>query len=233
MEEVLIRFPQIGEKIFNFLDEKSLQNCKRVTKTWKNFIEDPSQKLLCIRFIKNYEKNIHIRKYISVQKDWNGLKSQDLGDFANKLSLEKGTFMMELMFLEKYETLGIKLDGYDEHGLKALHWYSNEINNKCWEDINYPKSVKNKIAEILIVKSVEYGIDINAKQIEFDCGATAFHLACLDGNIEIVQIMIEMAEAINLDLEAKCLGLTGFEYALLKGHHEIIDVIKSKIPVHK
>ena len=91
MEEVLIRFSQIGEKIFNFLDEKSLQNCKRVTKTWKNFIEDPSQKLLCIRFIKNYEKNIHIRKYISVQKDWNGLKSQDLGDFANKLSLEKDT----------------------------------------------------------------------------------------------------------------------------------------------
>ena len=28
----------------------------------------------------------------------------------------------------------------------------------------YPKSVKNKIAEILIVMSVEYGIDINAKQ---------------------------------------------------------------------
>ena len=64
-------------------------------------------------------------------------------------------------------------------------------------------------------------------------GATAFHLACLDGNIEIVQIMIEMAEAINLDLEAKCLGLTVFEVAIIKGHHEIIDVIKSKIPVHK
>ena len=62
-------------------------------------------------------------------------------------------------------------------------------------------------------------------------GATAFHLACLDGNIEIVQIMIEMAEAINLDLEAKCFGVTGFEVALLKGHHEIIDVIKSKITV--
>ena len=94
------------------------------------------------------------------------------------------------------------------------------------------KNRKKKIAEILLEKSVEYGIDINAKQ-RFDCGATAFHLACLDGNLVIVQIMIEMAESINLDLTAKCLGRTGFEFALIMGHHEIIHEIKSKIPVGK
>ena len=63
MEEILLRFPQIGEKILNFLDERSLQNCKIVNKNLKNFIEDPSQKLLCIRSItqqSSYEEHTHI-----------------------------------------------------------------------------------------------------------------------------------------------------------------------------
>ena len=187
MEEMLIRFPQIGEKIFNYLDEKSLQSCKRVNKTWKNFIEDSSQKLLCVRSIKNYEHYTHIKRYISVQGDWNVLKCSKLGDFVNEIRLKKDRFQMELLFLEKYETLGIKLNAYDDQGLKALHWYTNKINNRCWEDIDFPKTVKDKIAETLITKFLEYDIDISTKQ-KYNCDSTAFHLAFLDGKHRNCQI---------------------------------------------
>ena len=45
MEQVLLRFSQIGEEIFEFLDEKSLESCRKVSKPWKNFIESPNQNL--------------------------------------------------------------------------------------------------------------------------------------------------------------------------------------------
>ena len=53
MEDVLLRFPQIGEEIFDSLDEESLENCKKVCRIWKNFIEDPNQKFKWIQAIKS------------------------------------------------------------------------------------------------------------------------------------------------------------------------------------
>ena len=78
MEEVLIRFSHIGEQIFSSLDEKSLQRCKKPSRTWKNYIEDPNQKEL--------EKNVFIRRYISVQQNWSEFKIEDLGGFAKRLA---------------------------------------------------------------------------------------------------------------------------------------------------
>ena len=85
MEEVLVRFSHIGEQIFSSLDEKSLQRCKKASRTWKNYIEDPNQKELCIRYIKKLEKNVFIRRYISVQQNWSESKIEDLGQFAKRL----------------------------------------------------------------------------------------------------------------------------------------------------
>ena len=65
MEEVLLRFPHIGEKIFESLDEKSIDTFRRLCRTWKNFIEDPNHKLLWIQIIRGHEKNIRIKKYVS------------------------------------------------------------------------------------------------------------------------------------------------------------------------
>jgi hypothetical protein len=39
MEEVLGRFPHLGDKIFKKLDSKSLINCKEVDRTFKNFMK--------------------------------------------------------------------------------------------------------------------------------------------------------------------------------------------------
>ena len=39
MDEVLLRFPLLGEKIFNSLEYKSFIRCREVNKAWKNFID--------------------------------------------------------------------------------------------------------------------------------------------------------------------------------------------------
>ena len=40
MEELLLRIPRLGENIFSLLGNKSLADCKTVSKSWNNFISD-------------------------------------------------------------------------------------------------------------------------------------------------------------------------------------------------
>ena len=40
MEEVLWRFPHIGEKTFKMLSNKNLAKCKTVSRTWDQFIKN-------------------------------------------------------------------------------------------------------------------------------------------------------------------------------------------------
>ena len=40
MEEVFLRFPHLSDDIFNALDNKSLANCKEVSKVWYNYLHD-------------------------------------------------------------------------------------------------------------------------------------------------------------------------------------------------
>ena len=227
MEEILMRFPQIGEKILLNLDDESLQNCRRVNLTWKHFIEDPTQKQICIRIIKQYEKCTHIQKYISTYGNWNELKSGELGKLVKEIKETKNKYQMELLLLDKYEVIGTKLNAYDERGMKILHWYTSEVNNLLWENINYPKTVKIQVAKKLLSKFLELDIDVNAKQ-HYAGNATALHLACLDRNSEIVQTMIDMADATKLDLAALCFRSTALEFVTVRGFQEIIDIFKSR-----
>ena len=40
MEEVLLRFPHIGERIFDLVEDKDLIKCKNVSKTWRQLIPE-------------------------------------------------------------------------------------------------------------------------------------------------------------------------------------------------
>ena len=208
MEEVLLRFPHIGEEIFNALDEKSLQNCKKVGRTWKRFIQDPNQKLLWIQIIKKQEKDIYIKKYLNSPPKWNKLKIQNLREFAKKLHSTEDCMIKEEVFLKTYAELKIQL-GKDKSGYSAFHW-------ACAKD-------HSKIAEILIQKSVEFNIDLNA--FKSTSGSTAFHLACMFHKKSIVEMMLDNVESINFTV--KCdIGITGFEYSSTS----IANLIKRKLP---
>ena len=110
MEEVILRFPQIGETIFDLLDEKSLENCKNVCQTWKNFIEDPNLKLMWIQALKVHEKKaimngLPVKSYISGPKPrWSKLRMEDLKDFVIELEIVK-TMSSEDMTVEIAKSL--------------------------------------------------------------------------------------------------------------------------------
>ena len=85
-----------------------------------------------------------------------------------------------------------------------------------------------KIAEMIMKKSVEFNIDLNAKNYD---GDTTFHFACLWGETSIVDMMINNSESVNLDLTARNnYGQTGFQLAEMMKRFDVIKLIKSKMP---
>ena len=63
MENLTLRFPGLTEKIFNKINDKSLVRCIKVSKTWKNFVEQ--QKEVWIRMIE-----YRIGKRHTFSDDW-------------------------------------------------------------------------------------------------------------------------------------------------------------------
>jgi hypothetical protein len=225
MEEVLLRFSHLGEGIFDLLDEKTLQKCRKVGRTWKCFIEDPNQKLLWIQIIKKHEKtiedyrrNYNLKRFISSPQKWSKLRIQNLREFAKKLEkdLVNGE-EMECAFLKKYAELGIKLNGKAANSAAALHC-------ACFNG-------NTKIAQILLQKSVQLDINPNDKNNKY--GYTAFHYACIFGKTGIVEMMLDNAESFNLDFTVKDqFGSTGYEYAKHNGN-PVAELIKRKLPAGK
>ena len=228
MEEILKRFPQVGEKILLQLSDDDLRNCRRINKSWKKFIDNPSQKQVCIRIIQGFEKYTHLQKYISIYGDWNALKCEELGGLIEEIKRIKNKYRMELVFLDKYVKIGTKLSAYDERGLSILHWYTSEVNNSLWKDVNYPKLIKDQMIIKIMMKLQEYDIDINAKQ-KYNCKSTALHLACMDGNVRVIRIMMSIADTTNLDFSATCLKWTGLQIAMIHRHQEIVNIINAKL----
>ena len=57
-------------------------------------------------------------------------------------------------------------------------------------------------------------------------------LACYKGHTSIVELLLNNADALHLDLIAKTfwLGKTGFQEAQSKGHSDVVELIRAKRP---
>ena len=92
MEEVLLRFSHLGERIFDLMDNKNLVNCRKVSQTWNSFIED--LKFPWIRIIKKHDENYikyqimtsyHIKSQLKWKKMFQKTSVEDLREFAKRL----------------------------------------------------------------------------------------------------------------------------------------------------
>ena len=147
-------FPHIAEQIFEHLDNKSIKNCRKVSKSWQNCIDN---------------RNIL----------WNKIVNDEDGNKAFQLACKIG---------------------------------------------------HSKIAGMLMNKSIELNIDLNAKVEKWN-GMTAFHWACRNGKTGIIEMMISKAESLKLDLASRDNGgKTGYKLAQDLGRSEAVNLIKSKKP---
>ena len=84
MEDLFLRFPHMAEGIFEKLNNKTLANCKVVSRSWKASIDD--FKFTWIRALKNSSKDSLIRMLKS-QLDRDKVKSIAMG--TQELELKK------------------------------------------------------------------------------------------------------------------------------------------------
>jgi hypothetical protein len=66
MEEVLLRFPHIGDQVFKKLDNEDLTKCRKISPSWNEFIDN--QKLPWIRLMKKYLCELEFNK--KIQEEW-------------------------------------------------------------------------------------------------------------------------------------------------------------------
>ena len=72
--------------------------------------------------------------------------------------------------------------------------------------------------------------DPNAKA-KYDDRTTGFHLTCSNGYKDIVELMLNNAENLNIDLTSKnCFGETGFQSAKTYNRISVVNLIKTKMP---
>ena len=84
MEEIFLRFPHLAEGIFEKLNDKTLANCKIVSRSWKAPIDD--LKTTWIRVLKNSSKDSLIK---ILQKSQNKETVKSIAMETQELDLKK------------------------------------------------------------------------------------------------------------------------------------------------
>ena len=70
------------------------------------------------------------------------------------------------------------------------------------------------------------GIDLNAKSTYLN-NYTGFHQACLKGNTKMVNIFLENAANLSIDLNSKDInGHTAFNLAYARGHSDVVKILQ-------
>ena len=207
MEEVLSRFPHIGEGIFKELNGKDFLKSMEVNRSWKYFIDN--QRVLK----KSFKTHKALHQKIKAEIDDLKKKCRN-GLTPFHLACGDGQEELADVIMKNSAKLNIDLNVKDNGGWTAFHYTCGNGHSK--------------IAGMIMKNSAKFNIELNAKD---NTGWTAFHFACRLGRISIVEMMINNSESLKLDLTARGIfGLTGFQWAQRNGHTDVVNLIRSKMP---
>lgn len=167
---MLTRLPHIGEKVFDFLDNRSIIRCKEASRTWYDFINE--QKSTWIRMIKKYVKESN-EAYTECPKHWRQLFSRINSKEVFKLACKIHNYVLDNIRMD------CKTLSHKGKGLTPLHFatmFSQSIDLE---------TIRN-IIEVSTVK--------NPRDIE---GNTPLHLAARKGDLKVFLLIQEKADYIN------------------------------------
>ena len=173
MRDLILRFPNVAEQIFQQLDNKSLAKCREVERLWQNFIDErnyPWLRIVNIPTVLRYRDTyMHLAAQcgqtdmfeIILDKEENKNPKNYYGQTPFIVACLRGRMNIVLILLKKYDELKIDLNIEDDDGWTAFH-------SAC-------SNGHSEIAEMIMKNSSELKIDLNSKD---HSGRTAFYLAC-------------------------------------------------------
>ena len=219
MDIFFSRTLHISEQIFAQMDKANLTKCREVAKSWQNCIDRKNLPWIQITIpkihwtLRNLEKNtyMHIAARYGQSKIFNEIfKSLEFKNPKNSYGQTPVHF--------------ICIYGH----VKILKQSIAELNvNEEWRGIT-PLSMACKhgqlnIAKILVEKSTELNIDLNAKD---RLGCTAFHIACMQNQFKIVELFIQKSTEFNIKLDTRNKSAkTPFISSCFHGNFEVAKII--------
>ena len=162
MEEQFSRFPQISEKIFDQLDDQNLVKCRRISKSWCNYLDN--QKILYNRIIKQS----------IISSDYNKAPAHSVNSYADACTncnpcvagLGKGLFhdprISELLFGTKNQEMRGPLAAkrlYQKAPVKPIMETESKVVSRLHQ-MELMKSLKEKKNQIVNIRPI---VDLNAK----------------------------------------------------------------------
>ena len=218
MENLILRFPHLAEKIFQQLDNKGLAKSREVKKLWQKFIDERNYPWLRIVKIPRILQGGYTYMHRAAQYGQTDMFEIILNQEDNKnpkywfetpflIACRKGHMNIALMILKKSDELKIEVNTKNNYGFTAFHI-------ACWNG-------HLEIAEMIMKYSSQLKIDLNSKD---ENDETAFHGACRNGKSEIAEIIMKNSSKLKIDLNGSC-GKTAFHFACENGNPEIAERI--------
>ena len=218
MENVLLRFPHLGEAIFQKVDNKSLATCQIVSTSWYRFIQY-QKRPKWIRIKRRQVKNLE-----TLSKQLNGVPVYDgsqinglfvrmfFSSIRNKCTFPPGGFtLFHLAALNGYY-------GTCELIIEKMHKIEDKNPLNEWNDTPLHYAAEYGQLEVcqLIIQNVN---EKNPKNCD---GFTPLHLAAKNGKVNICELIMKNI----VDKNPKALdGSTPLHEAAKKNHLDVSKVL--------
>ena len=211
---MIARFPHLVTDIFKELDDKTLATCKNVSRLYCEYLD--SEKLLWIRMIQNYRKNMK-NSYLQ----WNKILKNTPFELVNELSVMTHQFFKDDSSRSRFQWSPLQIVA-KQGNLELCKYifektkYIKLRNGSKWTPLHIAaRKGHEEICKFLIHNS-------DKKNPTDDNGNTPLHFAAERGLTNICKLIIENVDNKN---PAAFNGCTPLHLAAKKGHLEIIRLI--------
>ena len=213
MEDLLLKFPHIGTKIFEELDNENVTLCRTVTSPWKSFID--GQKFLWIRKIQRYipKSKDDLKKLLKF------INIEDVKQIENiAQTAERNVFSCEEYSILHFSAMSGNTDVF-----RNVYKRSSE---KCPKDHwnNTPLLYAAKYGHFDLCQFILKNTD-DKDLIHYDM-IRVLYTAAGRGNFQMFKYVFDMIEDKN---PADAIGWTPLHSAAAKGHFSICDLILENV----
>ena len=224
MEEVFLRFPHLGQKMFDHLDQGSLKICTEVNESWRKYIVD---------------ERIHFKTLI---RSYTNCSNKNLKQVLKTIFLETLANDVFRIFNVISDYISCRVDSTAEtnpYGL-TLDDFKAELKENYignYDTLFTPLHSAATIGHLPICKLIiEFALDKNPR-----CRAnvTPLHIAAANGHFEIYKLIMDKVEDKNpkiltpmqmgWDPQIEYSDSTPIDLARNNGHDAIVTLIESNI----
>ena len=242
MEEVLLRFGHIAQKIFHQLDIQSLANCNKVNQIWQDFIH--REKISSFKSIKVYSNwpNASIRKFLcKYNSNQAALLANNVTSVFKKVSYLFSLVSRDGSVLNATRGMDTPLHFAAENGfLEICEMLMENMNEKNPKN-NASRTPLHLAAEKghfevcrLIVENVQCDHDLK-KNNGYPCEInhidhyrfTPLHIAAMKGHLQICNLIIK--HVCDKNPMGSYNGITPLHYAAQNGHFQVCQLIVKNV----